>query len=230
MNLLKCAVIGVGYLGRFHAMKYRQLEHANLVAVCDINQDNCNKIAQELNVAACYDYRDLFGKVDAVSIAATTNQHYDIAKQCLQNKIHVLLEKPITETVKQADELIALSNSFQVKLQIGHLERFNAARMAITPYLKNPTFIESKRLAPFNVRGTDVCVILDLMIHDIEIIQSIIKAPIINIDAYGTRVLTSSIDIANARLTFANQAIANVTASRVSHTTERKTHIFQLNS
>src|SRR3990167_9838734 len=230
LGKLKCAVIGVGYLGRFHAMKYQKLHNVDLVAVCDTNPMVCNAVAQEFGVAAYYDYRELFNKVDAVSIAATTTQHYIIAKHCLQHKIHVLIEKPITETVKQADELIALANSVQVKLQVGHLERFNAASIAVMPHLHNPTFIESKRVAQFNRRGTDVNVILDLMIHDIDMIQSIIKTPILHIDAYGSNVLTSSIDIANARLTFANKVVANVTASRVSYTTERKTHIFQLNS
>lgn len=227
---MKCAVIGVGYLGRFHAQKYKLLANAELVAVCDRNKTACDAVANELDVLSCYNYEELFGKVDAVSIAATTNQHYQIAKCFLQQGIHVLIEKPITETVEQADELIALSEKHQVKLQVGHLERFNSARLALEEYLDKPLFIESQRLAPFNPRGTDVNVILDLMIHDIDIIQSIVKSPIIDIDAHGAPVLSSSIDIANARISFANHCVANVTASRVSYKTERKTRIFQAES
>lgn len=230
MNKIKCAVIGVGYLGRFHAQKYLMLDNVALVAVCDVNVDICTAVAQELQVQACFDYRELFGQVDAVSIAATTNTHYDIARYCLAQGIHVLIEKPITETVAQAEELIALAATYNAKLQIGHLERFNAARLALDPYLERPLFIESHRLAPFNPRGTDVNVILDLMIHDIDIIQTIVHSPIKHIDAQGAPILSKSIDIANARITFENHCVANVTASRISFKTERKTRIFQENS
>lgn len=230
MRKIKCAVIGVGYLGRFHAQKYQRIEQVELIAVCDVNAENCSKVAHELNVQAITNYRDLFGKVDAVSIAATTNAHFNIARDCLMHGIHVLIEKPITETVEQAQELIALADSHNVKLQVGHLERFNAARLALEPHLEKPLFIESQRLAPFNPRGTDVNVILDLMIHDIDIIQTIVKSPIVSIDAQGAPILSSSIDIANARITFENQCVANVTASRISFKTERKTRIFQANT
>ncbi|KTD16097.1 Gfo/Idh/MocA family protein [Legionella jordanis] len=230
MSSLRCAVIGGGYLGRFHAQKYNMLSNANLVAICDINRQACEVLSQELNVPAYMDYRELFGQVDAVSIAATTNKHYEIAKDCLAQGIHVLIEKPITETVAQANELIELANKNQVKLQVGHLERFNAARLALDSYLERPLFIESNRLAPFNPRGTDVNVILDLMIHDIDLIQAMVKSPIVSIDAQGAPVLSKSIDIANARLTFENHCVANVTASRVSFKSERKTRIFQSNS
>lgn len=231
MNKIKCGVIGVGYLGRFHAQKYHYLkEDVDLIAVCDVNPEASETVSNELNVPAFFDYRDLFGQVDAVSIAATTNVHYQIAKDCLKHGIHVLLEKPMTETVAQAHELIELAKVHQVKLQIGHLERFNAARLALDAHLDNPLFIESHRLAPFNPRGTDVNVILDLMIHDIDIIQTIVHSPIKSIDAQGAPVLTKAIDIANARITFENQCIANVTASRISFKTERKTRIFQKNT
>ncbi|QRN05115.1 gfo/Idh/MocA family oxidoreductase [Legionella sp. MW5194] len=227
MSVLRCAVIGVGYLGRFHAQKYKMVPDVKLVGVCDVNQTASDDVAQELGVPAYYDFADLLDQVDAVSIAATTTQHYAIAKQCLSRGIHVLIEKPITETVEQADELIALAEQHQVKLQVGHLERFNSAHLALQKYLVNPLFIESQRLAPFNPRGADVNVILDLMIHDIDLIQSIVKSSIIHIDAHGAPVLSSAIDIANARITFANHCVANVTASRVSFKTERKTRIFQ---
>ncbi|CAM2800101.1 Gfo/Idh/MocA family protein [Legionella worsleiensis] len=230
MNKIRCAVIGVGYLGRFHAQKYKLIPNAELVGVCDRNPDVSTAVANELNVTPFFDYRDLFGKVDAVNIAATTNKHYEIAKAFLEQGIHVLIEKPITETVAEAEELIHLAAAHNAKLQVGHLERFNAARLAVEPYLDNPLFIESERLAPFNPRGTDVNVILDLMIHDIDIIQNMVKSPISSIVAQGTPILTKEIDIANARITFANQCVANVTASRISFKTERKTRIFQKNS
>lgn len=230
MNVLKCAVIGVGYLGRFHAQKYKMLPNIELVGVCDINPTVCDKVAHELEVPAYYDYKKLFGKVDAVSIVTTTNQHFDVAKQCLSQGIHVLIEKPITETVEQADQLIALAEKNGAKLQVGHLERFNSARLALEEHLDNPLFIESQRLASFNPRGTDVNVILDLMIHDIDIIQTIVNSPIVQIDAQGTPILSNSIDIANARIKFKNNCIANITASRISFKTERKTRIFQPNS
>ncbi len=230
MHKIKCAVIGVGYLGRFHAQKYQLLENAELVAICDVNTEVCEAVSRELHVPAYFDYRDLFGKVDAISIAATTSEHYAIARDCLEQGIHVLIEKPITETVEQAKELIAIAATHQAKLQVGHLERFNAARLALDAHLENPLFIESHRLAPFTPRGTDVNVILDLMIHDIDIIQTIVHSPIKHIDAQGAPVLSNSIDIANARITFENHCIANVTASRISFKTERKTRIFQQNS
>jgi predicted dehydrogenase len=230
MKSIRCAVIGVGYLGRFHAQKIQQLPQTDLIAVCDVNPEVCESASQEFNVPAYHDHRDLFGKVDAVSIAATTCAHYAIAKDCLAAGIHVLIEKPITETVTQADELIKIAKQHHAKLQVGHMERFNAARLALDEHLEKPLFIESNRLAPFNPRGTDVNVVLDLMIHDIDLIQSIVKSPIKFLDAQGAPVLSSAIDIANARITFENNAIANVTASRVSFKTERKTRIFQKNS
>ena len=230
MNKIKCAVIGVGYLGRFHAQKYLLLENVELVAVCDLNADVCKAVSKELNVPACFDYRELFDKVDAVSIAATTNTHFAIARDFLRQGIHVLIEKPITETVAQAEELIALAADHHAKLQVGHLERFNSARLALDAHLEKPLFIESQRLAPFNPRGTDVNVILDLMIHDIDLIQTIVHSPIKHIDAQGAAVLSKSIDIANARITFENHCVANVTASRISFKTERKTRIFQKNT
>jgi predicted dehydrogenase len=230
MKKIRCAVIGVGYLGRFHAQKYQQIEDVTLVAVCDVHPALVESVSLELKVPGYLDYRDLFGLVDAVSIAATTQEHFTIARACLAAGIHVLIEKPITETVDQALELIKLAEANQVKLQVGHLERFNAARLALDPYLERPLFIESHRLAPFNPRGADVNVILDLMIHDIDIIQTIVKSPIKSIDAQGAPVLSGAIDIANARITFENYCVANVTASRVSFKKERKTRIFQKNS
>ena len=230
MRKIKCAVVGVGYLGRFHAQKYQMLPNVELIGVCDVNTEHANRVANELNVPAYSNYRDLFGQVEAVSIAATTNTHFDIAREFLAQGIHVLIEKPITETVAQAQELIALAKKHQAKLQVGHMERFNSARLALDEHLNKPLFIESSRLAPFNPRGTDVNVVLDLMIHDIDIIQSIVNSPIKQIEAQGAPVLSKSIDIANARISFENHCVANVTASRISFKTERKTRIFQENT
>lgn len=230
MNKIKCAVIGVGYLGRFHAQKYAQLSNAELIAVCDLDPLTAKNVAKELNVSAYNDYRHLLEKIDAVSIAATTNQHYLIAKDCLAAGIHVLLEKPITETVEQAKELIDIAKKNKVKLQIGHLERFNPARLIVDQYLTHPHFIESNRLSLFNPRSAEVNVVLDLMIHDIDLIQSMVCSPIKKIDAKGEQVFSSCIDIANARIYFESGCVANVTASRVNLKIERKTRIFQLDS
>lgn len=230
MNKIRCAVIGVGYLGRFHAQKYQLTPNAELVAVCDVNQAAVEAVGLELKVPSYTDYHDLFDKVDAVSIAATTQKHYEIAKAFLERGIHVLLEKPITETIQQAEELIKLAQKHHAKLQVGHLERFNSARLALDDYLDTPLFIEAERLAPFTPRGADVNVVLDLMIHDIDLIQSMVKSPIISILAQGTAVVTEAIDIANVKITFANQCIANLTASRISFNASRKTRIFQENS
>lgn len=227
MKKTKCGVIGVGYLGRFHAQKYQKIDNAELIGVSDVNVEACQRVANELNVIGFLDYTELLNQVDAVSIAATTRAHYVIAKECLKRGIHVLIEKPITETVAEAQELIRLAKENNATLQVGHLERFNSARLALEQYLDEPLFIESQRLAPFNPRGADVNVILDLMIHDIDIIQSMVKSPIVKIDAEGAPVLSKAIDIANARITFENHCVANVTASRVSLKAERKTRIFQ---
>jgi predicted dehydrogenase len=230
MNKIRCAVIGVGYLGRFHAQKYQLLPDVELVGICDVNPEATESLGRELNVFTCINYKDLFGKVDAVSIAVTTNKHYEIARDFLEQQVHVLLEKPITETRSQAEELIRLAKKKSVKLQIGHLERFNSARLALNHYLETPLFIEAERLAPFKPRGTDVNVILDLMIHDIDLIQNMVNSPVVSILAQGTPVLTQTIDIAHVRLTFANRCVANLTASRISPNTVRKTKIFQNNS
>ena len=230
MSKIRCAVIGVGYLGRFHAQKYHLIPKADLIAVCDLNYEVAKAVSRELSVPAYQDYSELFGKVDAVSIAATTNKHYQIAKDCLEQGIHVLIEKPITETVAQAEELIKLADKHKVKIQVGHSERFNSAHLALQPHLTKPHFIETERLAPFTPRCTDVNVILDLMIHDIDMIQNIVKSPIKYIDAHGTPVLTKEIDIANAHILFENHCVANITASRISFKTERKARIFQSDS
>lgn len=227
MEKIRTAVIGVGYLGRFHAQKYAALEAAELVAVVDPNPDAAANVAEECKTHAVSDYRELMGKVDAVSIVVPTQLHYQVAKEFLENGIHVLLEKPITVTVAEADELIDIAKRNNLVLQVGHLERFNSAVLALDGVLNQPSFIESHRLAPFNPRGADVNVVLDLMIHDIDIIQNLVRSPITAIDAKGVSVLTDEDDIANARITFDNGCVANVTASRVSMKPQRKMRIFQ---
>ena len=230
MGKLKTAVIGVGYLGKFHAEKYAAHADCDLVAVVDTNKDTAREIAGKHGVQALTDYKELLGRVDAVSIATPTSVHHEIARSFLENGTHVLIEKPMTVTVDEADDLIELAMQKDRLIQVGHMERFNAAMMDIDKILETPTFIESHRLAPFNPRATDVNVVLDLMIHDIDIILEIVKSEIKEMRASGTDVLTSSTDIANARLEFENGCVANVTASRVSAKTERKIRIFQHNA
>jgi predicted dehydrogenase len=227
MSKLKTAVIGVGYLGKFHAEKYANLDNSELVAVVDANADTARAIADKYGVQALTDYTSLLGEVDAVSIAAPTTLHHKIARDFLEHCSHVLIEKPITVTVDEADDLIELALANELLIQVGHLERFNAAILDLDKILTTPTFIESNRLAPFNPRATDVNVVLDLMIHDIDIILEIVNSDIKSMNVAGTRVLTDTTDIANARLEFENGCVANVTASRVSAKVERKMRIFQ---
>jgi len=226
-ELVRAAVIGAGYLGRFHPQKCAKLPRATLVGVADPDTGSRARVAAELGVAAFDDWHALLGVVDAVSIATPTPTHYAIAKECLQAGIHVLVEKPITTTVAEAEDLIAEAARTGCILQVGHLERFNAALTAIEGLVTKPRFIESQRLAPFKLRGTDGSVVLDLMIHDIDLIQSIVGSPLVDVDAIGTKVFSDDLDIVNARLRFATGCVANVTASRVSLKTERKLRLFQ---
>lgn len=230
MSKIRTAVIGVGYLGKFHAQKYAQLASSELVAVCDANLEIAQTIADEHGVPAFTDYHELIGKVDAVSIVVPTQKHYEVAKVFLENSVHVLLEKPITSTVEEAKELVKIANENNCVFQIGHLERFNPAILALENELEHPLFIESNRIAPFNPRGADVNVVLDLMIHDIDIILDLVRAPVKSIDANGVTVISNEIDIANARITFENGCVANVTSSRVSMKSERIMRIFQHDS
>jgi predicted dehydrogenase len=227
MQKVRTAVIGVGYLGRFHAQKYAALPAAELVAVVDANAENRAKVAAETGCRAVADYRDILDAVDAVSIATPTPLHYPIAKECLERGIHVLVEKPITTTLDEARSLVETAARKGRVLQVGHLERFNAAILALAGTLHTPRFVESHRLAPFKERGTDVNVVLDLMIHDIDLIQSLVGAPIVSIDAVGSSVFSAGLDIANARIRYANGCVANTTASRVSMKMERKLRLFQ---
>jgi predicted dehydrogenase len=225
--LIRTAVIGVGYLGRFHAQKYASLPNSTLVGVCDPVAKTRDAVAAELNVAAFADYRELLGRVEAVSIVTPTPLHFDVAKAFLESGASVLVEKPMTVTVAEGENLVKLARDAKRILQVGHLERFNAAVQAVQPTLTVPRFIESARLAPFKHRGTDVDVVLDLMIHDIDLILSIVRSPVVAVDAIGSSVFSQEIDIANARLRFANGCVANATASRVSLKTERRLRLFQ---
>jgi len=227
MKTLKTAVIGVGYLGKFHAQKYHALKHSELICVCDQNADNAKLIAEDLECAYTTDYKTLLGKVDAVSIVVPTQLHFEVAKDFLENGSDVLVEKPITSTLEQAQELVAIAKANGRKLQVGHLERFNPAMLALSETLTSPLFIESHRVAPYNPRGADVSVILDLMIHDIDIILDIVDSSVKSISANGVKALSSDIDIASARIEFENGCVANVTASRASLKSERIMRIVQ---
>jgi len=227
MSKIRAAVIGVGYLGRFHAQKYAQLPDCELVAVVDGREEVRKAVAGEVGTQGLGEYRELLGKVDAVSVVTPTPAHFEIADAFLAAGAHVLVEKPITETPEQARALIAQATKFKCILQVGHLERFNAAVLAAEPHITSPRFMECTRLAPYKERGTDVNVVLDLMIHDIDLVQSLANSEIESIDAIGTPVFSGEIDIANARIRFANGCVANTTASRVSLKTERKLRIFE---
>jgi len=227
MQLTKCAVVGVGYLGRFHAQKYDAIDSAELVAVVDIDEQAARGSAQDCGCRALSDYRDVIGQVDAVSIAVPTLRHYDIARDFLDAGVHVLLEKPIASTLEEARSLTRLARERGVVLQIGHLERFNAAFLDLGGFKLNPLFIESHRVAPFKPRSTDVNVVLDLMIHDIDLILGMVDSPVRSMAANGTSVLSDELDIVNARLEFENGCVANVTSSRVSVKSERRMRIFQ---
>jgi predicted dehydrogenase len=229
MKPLRCAVIGAGYLGKFHAEKYAALPDCELVAVVDSNPEAARTVAEKNRTRALTDYRELLGRVDAVSIVVPTSLHFEVARDFLAAGAHVLVEKPITVAVEEADELIRIAREKNLRLMVGHLERFNAALLGLDLTQEKPLFIESHRLAPFNPRANDVSVVLDLMIHDIDIILDIVDSEVERIDAKGVTVLTSDTDIANARITFKSGCVANVTASRASLKVERKMRMFMPN-
>lgn len=227
MDTVRTAVIGTGYLGRFHADKYAQVAGSELVAVADPDLAAARAVADKHGCLATPDYHEILGEVDAVSIVVPTTLHHRVARDCLEHDIHVLVEKPITTTIEEADDLIGLARERGRVLQVGHLERFNSVLLDLDKLLDRPLFIESSRLAPFKPRATDVSVVLDLMIHDIDIILDVVDSEIEHLDASGISVLTDAVDIANARLRFTNGCVANVTASRISLKSERKIRFFQ---
>jgi len=220
-------VVGVGYAGRFHAEKYAASKKAELVGVADINQERALQVGQKLGVLSHTDYRELFGRVRCVSIAVPTRLHYAVSRDFLAAGIDVLVEKPMAASLEEGSELVTLAREKALVLQVGHLERFNPAIRRLEGVIQEPRFVECHRLAPFVERGTDVDVVLDLMIHDIDVIASLVRSPVERVEAVGVPVLTDKPDIANARITFANGCIANVTASRVSMKRERKIRFFQ---
>ncbi len=228
MEKVRIGVVGIGHLGRYHLQKYAKLDHCVIVGAADVVEERAARAAALHGCRALTDYREMIGAVDAVSIAVPTQCHHAVAGDFLKAGVHVLLEKPISETLEQADELIALADRNRLVFQIGFVERFNPAVVALHEVIGRPLFIESHRLHPFFERGTDVDVILDLMVHDLDIILHFVDSPLEDIDAVGTAVLSDKVDIANARLRFRNGCAANITASRISVKTMQKIRFFGL--
>ncbi|MFC1674421.1 Gfo/Idh/MocA family oxidoreductase [Candidatus Omnitrophota bacterium] len=227
MPKLKVGVVGLGHLGSKHARVYSEIDDCRLAAVCDLKEDSLNEITSKFGITGFKDYRQLFGKVDAVSIAAPTNLHYEIASGFLKNNIHVLVEKPFTTDLKEADSLIKLADKNKLILQVGHIERFNSAFAATLKLIDDPKFIECHRLSPFPHRSLDVGAVLDIMIHDIDIILGLVPSKIKKIESVGVKILTPFEDIASSRIAFENGCVCNLTASRVSDEVMRKIRIFQ---
>ena len=224
---MKIAVLGAGHLGRIHLDIIKRISEFDLVGFYDPDPDISAKICKELSIRSFESISSLIDSTDIVDIVTPTLSHFECAKQALLNHKHIFIEKPVTNTVEEADELLVLAERSNVKVQVGHVERFNPAFIAAKPYIKNPLFIETHRLSQFNPRGTDVSVVLDLMIHDIDIILNIVKSDVTHINTSGVAVASDNADITNARIEFENGCVANLTASRVSLKKMRKTRIFQ---
>jgi predicted dehydrogenase len=224
---LRAAVIGVGYLGRFHALKYAAMPDVELVAVADIRETRAQEVARECRCRAARDFREILDAVDLVSVVVPTESHYEVARACLEAGRHVLVEKPLARSLSEADELIELAAAAGCVLQVGHLERFNPALAALREVVCDPLFIESYRLSTFRGRGTDVDVVLDLMIHDIDIVLHVVRSEITEVRPIGFPVITDGVDIAHARIDFANGCVANLNASRVSNKALRTLRVFQ---
>lgn len=220
-------VVGVGYAGGLHAEKYAGSKKATLIAVADVVPERAAEVGRRLGAAYVTDYRELFGRVRCVSVAVPTRLHHQVSRDFLAGGIDVLVEKPMAASLDEGRELVALAKEQGLVLQVGHLERFNPAIRRLEGVIRDPKFVECHRLAPFVERGTDVNVVFDLMIHDIDVIASLVRSPVERVEAVGVAVLTDKPDIANARITFANGCIANVTSSRVSLKRERKIRFFQ---
>jgi predicted dehydrogenase len=227
MDSVRIGVVGTGHLGTLHAKMLSGIKGVTLTRVYDTDQDKAARVAKDLGTAASGSLDELLGTVDAVSIATTTSAHYDVARKALQRGVHVFIEKPITDTIERGEELVALAAQRSVKIQVGHIERFNPAILSLDQFPLKPMFVECHRLAQFNPRGTDVAVVLDLMIHDIDLIMSLVGSDVERVEASGVAVVSESIDIANARLQFTNGCVANVTASRISQNKMRKIRLFQ---
>ena len=227
MKKIRSAVIGVGYMGRFHAEKLAAIADAELVAVADTDAARAKDVAAVLGCAHETDYRSLLSRIDAACVAVPTEKHYAVVRACLEAGVHVLVEKPLSRTLEEADALLELARAKALVLQVGHLQRFNPAFRALAAQGGRPLFIDIERLAPFKARAIDVDVVLDLMIHDLDLVLALAKAPIEQVSASGFRVLTEAIDIANARIEFADGCIASVSASRVSQSPVRKLRVFR---
>ena len=225
--MLKAGVLGAGHLGKIHLRLLQQSKKYNLIGFYDPNKENAQKIAAEFGYKAFDTIQELIDAVDVVDIVTPTLSHHDCALQVIKSKKHVFIEKPISNTVAEAEEIVALANSNNVKGQVGHVERFNPAFIAVKDKINSPMFIETHRLAEFNPRGTDVPVVLDLMIHDIDAILSVVKSKVVNVSASGVSVISETPDIANARLEFENGCVANLTSSRISLKNMRKSRFFQ---
>ena len=223
----KIAVIGAGHMGRYHAGKFAGCEDAELSVVVDSDSARAEELAQDMGCAAVADYRQAIGYIDAAVIATPTACHHEMASACLRAGVHVLVEKPIARTVAEAEDLIALADLGGLVLQVGHVERYNGAYRALAARMAKPLFIDAERLSGFKQRGTDVDVVLDLMIHDIDLALGLARSGVVAVSASGFRVLSSDIDIANARIEFANGCVANLSASRVSQSEVRKLRVFQ---
>jgi predicted dehydrogenase len=230
MNKVPVGVIGVGHLGKIHAGLYREVDLAHLVGIYDSDIKKTEQIAEDLNVTAYKDIDQLFEQTKAVNIVTPTSTHFDLARQALDHDCHLFIEKPITAHEHEAEEIIRLAKEKNKIIQIGHIERFNPAILAMSDVPLKPLFIESHRLSSFNPRGTDVAVILDLMIHDLDLILSLVKSKPVQIDASGVGVVSDTIDIANARIQFESGCVANITSSRISAKKMRKMRIFQHDS
>jgi predicted dehydrogenase len=225
--MLNIAVIGTGHLGKVHTKLWKKVSDVKLIGVFDSNTDEAIRVAEENSTKVFADIDVALNEADGLSVVTPTFAHFEIAKRAIQQGKHVFIEKPITTSISEAKELIALAKKQKVKVQVGHIERFNPALLAIEKYIHKPMFFESHRLAQFKPRGTDVAVVLDLMIHDIDVILSLAKSEVVSVDASGVSVVSDEIDIANARIKFRSGAVANVTASRISQNPMRKLRIFE---
>lgn len=228
-DLVRVAVVGSGYFGRFHADHYARNKRAKLVAVVDTDAERARAVAAEFGAEPAFDFRSILGKVDAASVAVPTPLHYEIASALIEAGIHVLVEKPLTDSVESGSKLASLAEARKTILQVGHIERFSSAYRTLAKVIAEPLYFESYRIAPWKNRGVEVDVILDLMIHDIDMIIGLVDSPVAQVDAVGTPVLGKRIDLANARITFESGCIANVTGSRVSYKTERRMRVFARN-
>ncbi len=224
---IKIGVIGTGHLGKFHTKLLKEIDNCEFSGIYDLDTKRAFHIGNEFSVNVFSTLEAMFDEVNAVSVVTTTSAHYEIVKKCFAANKHVIVEKPITATIAEAEELVRIAKEKQLIFQVGHIERFNPALLAIEKYNLQPMFVQTDRLAQFNPRGTDVAVVLDLMIHDIDIILSLIKSKVKEVHASGVAVASDKLDIANARIQFENGAVANVTASRISQKKMRKMRIFQ---